>query len=102
KLDMTVTLPGPETGNEFQGKTVENQWIFTAQSEMVEGVYDESDNEPTKPTENNKDDKEAKIPMVGSVTDQRQMPQTGEMIPYLLYGLGAGSILVGIMLKIKK
>lgn len=31
ELTAIVHLPGPETGNEFQGKSVEVNWIFTAE-----------------------------------------------------------------------
>ena len=29
-IDVTVYLPGEETGNEFQGKSVKTEWVFTA------------------------------------------------------------------------
>lgn len=32
-LEATISLPGPETGNEFQGKGVDVKWIFIATSE---------------------------------------------------------------------
>ena len=33
ELTATMNLPGPETGNEYQGKGVDVKWIFTATSE---------------------------------------------------------------------
>lgn len=36
ELRAVVHLPGPETGNEFQGKSVEAKWIFIAQAEPSE------------------------------------------------------------------
>lgn len=33
ELSAEVHLPGPETGNEFQGKNVDVKWIFIAESE---------------------------------------------------------------------
>lgn len=32
ELQVTVHLPGPETGNEYQGKSASVQWIFSAQA----------------------------------------------------------------------
>lgn len=46
KLRAVVYLPGPETPNEFQGKSVDVKWIFIAKSE-----------EPTEPTEPTKPSK---------------------------------------------
>lgn len=31
-LDFTVTLPGPETGNDYQGSSIDANWTFTVQS----------------------------------------------------------------------
>lgn len=102
KLDITIILPGPETGNEFQGKNVKNKWIFLAQSEKVLGDYDEDIDKDEKTKTDDSQDKVA-IPLVASATDENpKMPQTGEMVPYLLYGLGASSIIIGIILKLKK
>ncbi|WP_130806325.1 hypothetical protein [Senegalia massiliensis] len=92
KLDATVKLPGPETGNEFQGKKVDVKWIFTAQTERVLGEYD-------GPNEEVVDEQEV---VDDGVTYTPKMPQTGEMIPYLLYGVGISSLLIGIILKFKK
>jgi LPXTG-motif cell wall-anchored protein len=36
ELRAVVHLPGPETGNEFQGKSVEVKWIFIAQADPDE------------------------------------------------------------------
>ncbi|NLM52323.1 MAG: hypothetical protein GX197_05830 [Firmicutes bacterium] len=36
ELELTVELPGPETGNEFQGATLDINLIFTAEGESAE------------------------------------------------------------------
>lgn len=92
KLDATVKLPGPETGNEFQGKKVDVKWIFTAQTERVLGESD-GPNEEVVDEQEVVDDGATYIP---------KMPKTGEMVPYLLYGVGISSLLIGIILKFKK
>lgn len=38
---VDVSLPGKETGNEFQGKRLDTRWIFTAASEDVIDIPDE-------------------------------------------------------------
>lgn len=37
ELVMTVSLPGPETGNEYQGKSAGVKWVFTARAGKAEG-----------------------------------------------------------------
>lgn len=36
-LEFTVTLPGPETGNEYQGSSIDANWTFRTQSESGGG-----------------------------------------------------------------
>jgi|GEM_PF-837347 len=40
-LIAEVYLPGAETGNEFQGKNIENRWVFTALSKTEEKPEDD-------------------------------------------------------------
>lgn len=51
ELRAVVHLPGPETGNEFQGKTIDVKWIFTAEGGQYSppdegGDDDNKDNDP--------------------------------------------------------
>ena len=48
ELKAIVHLPGAETGNEFQGKFVQVNWIFTAE-ERCEPGNPEEPNEPNQP-----------------------------------------------------
>lgn len=36
EIVVNVSLPGKDTGNEFQGKKLDNKWIFTATSETTD------------------------------------------------------------------
>jgi len=36
-LDFTVTLPGPDTGNEYQGSSIDANWTFITESPEVPG-----------------------------------------------------------------
>lgn len=36
-LDFTVTLPGPGTGNDYQGSSIDANWTFTTESESSGG-----------------------------------------------------------------
>lgn len=52
ELRAQVHLPGPETGNEFQGKTIDVKWIFTAEGGQYsppdeDGDDDNKDNDPS-------------------------------------------------------
>lgn len=52
KMRVVVHLPGPETGNEFQGKELTVNWIFTAQSDCpIEPEEPEEPQEPEEPEE---------------------------------------------------
>lgn len=47
ELIAEVHLPGPETGNEYQGKSAEVKWIFIAESSSP--PPDDDDDKPDKP-----------------------------------------------------
>ena len=72
KLRAVVHLPGPETGNEFQGKTVDVKWIFIAQTE------EEKPDDPQRP-----DPGDGVIPKTRDTT-----PMAFYVIGSLLSGLG--------------
>ena len=80
-LRAVIHLPGPETGNEYQGASLDTKWIFTAQLE--EAFLGEDDEEDIKP----EDKKEDKKPV---------LPKTGEVMPMALYGVGALLLALGI------
>jgi len=51
ELEVAVHLPGPETGNEYQGKSASVKWIFTAQaSEEIVVEPEEPSVSPEEPT----------------------------------------------------
>ncbi|WP_236915150.1 LPXTG cell wall anchor domain-containing protein [Clostridium sp. Cult2] len=49
ELIATVHLPGPETGNEYQGKSVDVKWIFIAESIAPPGDDPGDSDEPWEP-----------------------------------------------------
>ena len=49
ELVATVHLPGPETGNEYQGKSAEVKWIFIAESSTQPPDDDDEPDKPDKP-----------------------------------------------------
>ena len=75
-----VHLPGSETGNEFQGKSVDVKWIFTAQADELEPEEPDEPKDPDKP-----------FP-----------PKTGDVIPMGFYGLGLGLLGLGIGIAWKR
>jgi LPXTG-motif cell wall-anchored protein len=80
KLRAVVHLPGSETGNEFQGKSVDVKWIFTAQADELEPEEPDEPKDPDKP-----------FP-----------PKTGDVIPMGFYGLGLGLLGLGIGIAWKR
>lgn len=82
ELAVTVHLPGPETGNEYQGKSASVKWIFTAQaSEEIVVEPEEPGVSPEEP---------------GVSPD---LPKTyGEGALYLFSLLGTLSLLTGVQL----
>ncbi|HZJ83708.1 MAG TPA: LPXTG cell wall anchor domain-containing protein [Clostridia bacterium] len=83
KLKATVHLPGPDTGNEFQGKSVDVKWIFIAQAEDCQPTQPEPKPEPEDP----------KAPI---------LPKTGEMSSMGFYSLGVLLLGLGIGIGRKK
>ncbi|WP_026896142.1 hypothetical protein [Clostridiisalibacter paucivorans] len=45
ELEAEIHLPGSETGNEFQGKSLEVKWIFTAESKSSGDNTDDDDDD---------------------------------------------------------
>jgi LPXTG-motif cell wall-anchored protein len=60
-LIAEIYLPGAETGNEFQGKNIENRWIFSALSKVEEKPDDDIEVEELPETGN--------LPKTGSTTN---------------------------------
>ncbi|MGI5851349.1 MAG: LPXTG cell wall anchor domain-containing protein [Clostridiales bacterium] len=88
-LKAVVHLPGPETGNEFQGKSVNVKWIFIAQA--AEPEPDKPKPEEPEPDKPDPDDQDKPAP-----------PKTGDVIPMGFYGLGLGLLGLGIGLAWKR
>jgi LPXTG-motif cell wall-anchored protein len=71
ELRAIVHLPGPETGNEFQGKNVDVKWIFIAQAEQPDDPDDPDDpdepddsddpDEPQEPEEPEQPEEEVEV-----------------------------------------
>ena len=86
KLRAVVHLPGKETGNEFQGESVDVKWIFIATMD-------------TPPTE------ESEKPSTGkeeTPTKKAILPRTGELPFEALYIVGSVMILLGIGLVYRR
>lgn len=107
-LIATIELPGPETGNEFQGVTSEVKWIFTAQSSEI--VVEPIEEEIPPPTEEEipvvVPSTEEKVPIAPPIEEKipiisKVFPRTGgSSYPY--YVIGALALLAGIGFTIKK
>lgn len=115
-LNATVSLPGPETGNEYQGKTTKVKWIFTAQSSYTPpgpdpdpgpGPNPGSDRDRADPPVIESEPIPLGLPVVvppvvipeetiplGPII----LPKTGGHSPELFYALGLLSILCGSVL----
>jgi len=108
-LVATVHLPGPETGNDYQGKTASVKWIFTAQT-SDDGGGDGGDKPKPKPPEEIEVPPEE--PPIGPPEIPPEpplevppesvpigvppvMPKTGEEAPTPFYLLGGLALLAG-------
>lgn len=86
ELKTVVNLPGPETGNEFQGKGVDVKWIFIAQADKPEDPYEppedpyEPPKDPTPPTTSEEPIEEPEEPIEEEIIDE-EIP---EDIPEIL------------------
>jgi len=127
ELVVQIELPGPKTGNEFQNKTCEVKWIFTAQIDRYSNdkSIGRSDKDNMSIRQHLIDIKEELIPkgepklllaepeipkMETSDTkvyveevfiDILYIPKTGENSPYLYYIVGGLLLLFGIGLVIR-
>lgn len=115
-LVAIIHLPGPETGNEFQGKSLEFRWIFTAQRDKIPEEPDKPE-EPDEPEEPEIPDnpvppeesiipdeseepellEEPEIPQEADIIpeDEPILPKTGEVSTILYYGAGIIFIAIG-------
>ena len=115
ELIATISLNGPNTCNEYQGKEAQVKWIFTAQT-------DKKDKDKDKGKDKDKD--KEKPPIITSPIEEPEsppieepeppehpivviedepipagppdMPKTGEGFPYPFYIAGAAAILLGV------
>jgi hypothetical protein len=78
RLDCSVHLPGPETGNEFQGSSVVTRLVFYTACFEDEEV-------PPEPPE----------------IDPPELPPTNGVLPMLLLAAGVSVIFAGIVLRKK-
>ncbi|WP_296971781.1 LPXTG cell wall anchor domain-containing protein [Tepidanaerobacter sp. EBM-38] len=128
-LIAEIELPGPETGNEFQNKTAEIKWIFTAQTsggdsggggkdkdkdkdkdkkppvEIEEEPIPEGKPEPPvmqPPAVQQPEIPPVEVPVEEVPQGIPLMPKTGEELPYIYYTVGIVAIITGLSLSIKK
>lgn len=123
ELVATVSLPGPETGNEYQGATATVLWTFTAQSsgeeppEYPPGEEEEVPEEeipeeevPLVPPEEVPEEEVPEVPPeVIEIPEEevpkqepKPLPKTGEISHWLFYGAGGAMVLCGLVLGLKK
>jgi len=123
ELVATVSLPGPETGNEYQGATATVLWTFTAQSsgeeppeyppEEEEEVPEEEIPEEEVPLVPPEEVPEEEVPEVPPEVveipeeevpkqEPKPLPKTGEISHWLFYGAGGAMVLCGLVLGLKK
>ncbi|MGB4326450.1 MAG: LPXTG cell wall anchor domain-containing protein [Bacillota bacterium] len=123
ELLATVSLPGPETGNEYQGATATVLWTFTAQSsgeeppeyppEEEEEVPEEEIPEEEVPLVPPEEVPEEEVPEVPPEVveipeeevpkqEPKPLPKTGEISHWLFYGAGGAMVLCGLVLGLKK
>ncbi|MDD3839157.1 MAG: LPXTG cell wall anchor domain-containing protein [Clostridia bacterium] len=89
-----VYLPGRETGNEFQGKTVDVRWIFTAQSlTSPDEIVDIEDEEVPIGG--------IKFPESQEGADKKGIPKTGDKTSILIYAMGFILALIGTKMAVK-
>lgn len=126
-LKALVYLPGPETGNEFQGQKIQIKWIFTAQSTQKGGGGESEDNgggSGDNGGESTPNELEEKIPAEpipegtpvvpveppGEIEiipeeipqGQPEMPKAGEDLPILFYLVGFVVLAAGLKLVYSK
>lgn len=126
-LDFTVTLPGPETGNKYQGSSLDANWTFRTQSESGGGGgggdRGGGGGGSTPEEEPPVDIPEEPIPGgplavppgeetpgPGLITVEEEkvpggsvaMPKTGEIPPLYFYGVGSLMMLTGAALRKRK
>ncbi len=123
ELVAMVTLPGPETGNDYQGATATVIWTFTAQSsgeeppeyppeeeEVPEEEVPEEEVPLVPPEEEIPEEEvpevppeEIEIPEVEVPKEEpKPLPKTGEVSHWLFYGAGGAVVLCGLVLGLKK
>ncbi|MDI3480645.1 MAG: hypothetical protein PWQ97_300 [Tepidanaerobacteraceae bacterium] len=132
ELVAKLELPGPETGNEFQGKSAQIKWIFTAQtsgdgssggstsgnrrdqkdgSKVTETPVEIVEEEPIPQGQPSLPEKPKQQPSSSEKVIEPEpvpagaleMPKTGESLPYPYYIVGGFAILAGIkLLRSKK
>ncbi|HRC53738.1 MAG TPA: LPXTG cell wall anchor domain-containing protein [Bacillota bacterium] len=122
KLVATVNLPGPETGNEYQGATATVLWTFTAQSsgeeppEYPPGEEEVPEEEipeeevPLVPPEEVPEEEVPEVPPeVVEIPEEevpkqepKPLPKTGEISHWLFYGAGGAMVFCGLVLGLKK
>lgn len=116
EIVATVNLPGSETGNEYQGKSVNVKWIFIAQSSGSD-THDDDDDVPDKnipdedvPEEDTDIPDEDVTEEYIDIPDNEvpkgdiniEMPKTGEVNPFIYYSIGSILILSGAVCVLKK
>ncbi len=97
ELTAAVHLPGPETGNEYQGTTARVNWIFTAQASGGGGGGGGGDYyyyEPEPPGGAPEGEQE----LVIEPERPGVMPKTGVAVPYPYYLFGGLALLSGTLL----
>ncbi|MBP8613651.1 MAG: LPXTG cell wall anchor domain-containing protein [Firmicutes bacterium] len=122
-LVVTVSLPGPGTGNDYQGCSASVQWVFTAESKDPELPYEP----PTEPTEEIPEEEVPQTPPSdepetsddqvieepGEITEELPepivpgagpvpLPKTGEISHWVFYGVGGSITLCGVALGFRK
>lgn len=118
ELRALVHLPGPKTGNEFQGKSIEVKWIFIA--EIGQDVIAEDGPRPpkakkTKETEETEESNEGEeveddilpedipeMPEKKISKDKPIIPKTGQVSAAIYYGTGSVLLILGLLLRRKK
>jgi len=121
-LNFTVTLPGPGTGNEYQGSAIDANWTFTTQTESGgggpggggrRGGGGEPGEPPVEIPEEPVPGGPAEVPGGDSpepdiliieepVPEGTAMPKTGEIPPAFFYGLGSLAVVMGVAVRKRK
>ena len=126
-LDFTVTLPGPGTGNDYQGSSIDANWTFTTESESSGGGGGGGGRRtPSNPDEPTTIIPEEPVPEgPGEIPEgtpyavpdpdlliieeepvpggsAAKMPKTGEIPPIYFYGAGSLAVALGVAARKKK